>query len=321
MRLPCRKRCCVLVLAVAAVALAIVLLVHSLSEHRPVYSSARATQFAKLAGASYCSANDLATWSCGIKCLPGVSSVHVCQGGTTKAFVALFEGQCIVSTMGTQEYSAFATDLEFYKQAVSWDGCADCQVHDGFLGEWQSLETCVTASLLDAGCPKGSGIRVTGHSLGGAVSGLAMMSLDAKGWKVSEAYTFGMPRTGDERFAADFNQRFKGVFFRVTHHMDPVVQLPPDQLITNWHFQHVEPEAFYDDAVGSGHSMCSKDGDSRCSGQYNNVLTDLLHIGDHMVYMDLEIGTVGCKASLVNSSASLPRAPGPNATAGLLVLT
>lgn len=185
-------------------------------------------------------------------------------------------------------------DLEFYKTAVGWDGCDHCYVHDGFFSEWQSLNQCVTGSLLDAGCGPGSGLRVTGHSLGGGVGGLAMMDLAQRGWKIEEAYTFGMPRTGDEHFAADFNRRFSDVFHRVTHHMDPVVHVPPSDLVTNWHFQHVEPELFFDGKVGQGSIVCAADGDAQCSGQYSDVLHDLFHLGDHMDYMDIQIGTPGC---------------------------
>merc|ERR1712135_75773 len=81
--------------------------------------------------------------------------------------------------------------------------------------------------------------RVTGHSLGAALAGLAALSLESYGYQIEEVYTFGMPRTGDAIWAKDFNARFSDRFFRVTHHEDPVVQIPPDYLIVDWHFEHV----------------------------------------------------------------------------------
>mmetsp|Transcript_35004 Transcript_35004/g.81203 ORF Transcript_35004/g.81203 Transcript_35004/m.81203 type:complete len:369 (+) Transcript_35004:58-1164(+) len=270
------------------------------------FSDSRSTVFAKLAGAAYCPNNDLTTWTCGTKCINGVSDVHVCDGDTTKAYVALWEKQCIVSFMGTQEYVAFLRDLEFYKEAVSWQGCDNCSVHEGFFNEWNSLQECVKGSLEIAGCPMGSKIRVTGHSLGAAISALAMMSLSDEGWHVTEGYTFGMPRTGDEHFAREFNLRFRGLFYRVTHHMDPVVQLPPTQLITNWHFQHVEPEAFYDGNVSAGHSECFRDGDQHCSSQYYDIVHDMLYIRDHLEYMGIQIGTSGCNANFHSVAEPLP---------------
>merc|ERR1719265_339301 len=96
-----------------------------------------------------------------------------------------------------------------------------------------------------------------------------MMSLHGQGWWTEEAYNFGMPRTGDEQFAKKFNELFKSQFFRVTHHQDPIPQLPPNKLISDWRFQHVEPEIFYDGAVAGGHHQCEADGDMSCSGQYS----------------------------------------------------
>jgi len=265
------------------------------------YDQSRAIQFANLAGAAYCSADDLRQWNCGSKCIAGVDSVQVCTGETTKAFVGLWDSMCIVSFMGTQEYSAMITDLEIYKSVVRWNGCENCQVHSGFLKEWYSLQTCVQESLVKNDCTQGSSIRVTGHSLGAALSSLAMMSLSLSGWQIEEAYNFGMPRTGDQNFSKEFGNLFHDVFFRVTHHQDPVVQVPPNKLVFEWHFQHVEPEVFYDGKIDVGFSSCEQDGDEHCSAKYWNIAADMGYIGDHMEYMDLQIGSVSCRTRPMQS--------------------
>jgi len=260
------------------------------------YSDERAIQFARLAGAAYCSRNSLTTWSCGPKCVDKVESVHVCDGATTKAFAAMWEGRCLLSFMGTHDYSAFITDLKFYHAHVSWDGCANCSVHGGFLAEWQSLEKCLSGSLQRLGCASAAvpQVRVTGHSLGAAVASLAMSSLSTRGWHIEEAYTFGMPRTGDENFAREFEKRFSQGFYRITHHMDPVVQLPPSSWVSDWHYLHVEPEVFYNGTVQDGHVFCTSDGDQNCSGMYPYIFYDMMHVDDHLKYVGVNTSSTDC---------------------------
>ena len=63
------------------------------------YDETRAIQYAKLAGAAYCESS-VPSWSCGYKCVSGVSSVEACQGATTQAYVADCEGRCVVAFEG-----------------------------------------------------------------------------------------------------------------------------------------------------------------------------------------------------------------------------
>lgn len=259
------------------------------------YDEKRAIQYAKLSGAAYCSENSLKSWSCGDKCISGISNVQVCKGASTKAFVSTWEGSCLVSFEGTSNIASAIADLEFLKKSVTWNKCSNCRLHGGFLDEWNSLEKCVKTELASVGCPAGKSIRLTGHSLGAALSGIAGVSLSSDGWKVVEHYNFGMPRTGDANFAKAFNS-LGGEFYRVTHHEDPVVQLPPDELIIDWHFEHVEPEIFYNGDVSKGHVGCSVADDKKCSGQYWNLPIDALHIPDHLDYMGTETSTSDCKS-------------------------
>mmetsp|Transcript_44805 Transcript_44805/g.140423 ORF Transcript_44805/g.140423 Transcript_44805/m.140423 type:complete len:381 (-) Transcript_44805:54-1196(-) len=271
--------------------------------------SARAEAFAKLAGASYCSEDHIKNWSCGMKCIPGVSNASVCEGSTTKAFVAMWEEQCIVSFMGTQAYMAMLRDAQFYKTPVPLStsgGCKDCYVHAGFLYEWQSLRKCIIGQLQHVGCPS-SRVRMTGHSMGGGVASIAAMDLADQGWDITEAFTFGQPRTGEENFARTFNDRFGNRFWRVTHHMDPVIHIPPQNFPMSWYYWHVEPELFYDGAVSDGYKVCHKDGDETCAGQYATIYA-MFHLGDHMQYMDIPIGTPGCglQDAMLNVSLVIP---------------
>merc|ERR1711953_404335 len=111
---------------------------------------------------------------------------------------------------------------------------------------------------------------------------------------MGESYNFGMPRTGDEMFAQKFNELFGDRFFRVTHYMDPVVHLPPNNLIVNWHFTHVSPEIYYKGDVKAGWVQCSNPDDEKCSAQNWNVVTDLLHLANHLDYMDVATSIFDC---------------------------
>ncbi|CAK9042696.1 unnamed protein product [Durusdinium trenchii] len=279
------------------------------------YSEEVAVRMAQLAGAAYCSPSSLKAWSCGSKCLTSVSMPKVCIGTTTQAFVAKFEGDGIISFEGTKSYMSMVQDLRIWKNLTDWH--TGGKVHEGFLTEWESLRSCVMDALVTIGFPKGSGIRVTGHSLGGAVSVLAMVrrphkdSVDARhispahrphklhsykvdldsGWHVREAYTFGMPRAGDAIFARRFDRKFFQRFFRVTHHMDPVPHVPPE----DFGYQHLASEVFYDGNLGGGFRQCEEAEDEMCSAKYWDLPHDLFHIEDHKDYMDQQTGSEGCE--------------------------
>jgi len=258
------------------------------------YDETRAIQYAKLAGAAYCESS-VPSWSCGYKCISGVSNVETCQGATTQAYVADWEDRCVVAFEGTHDFSSLVTDLKVWKSGTTWSECGDCKVHSGFLEEWQSLQQCIQQTVSAHQCgTSAKPARVTGHSLGAALAGLAALSLESYGYQIEEVYTFGMPRTGDAIWAKDFNARFSDRFFRVTHHEDPVVQIPPDYLIVDWHFEHVEPEIFYPGYVSAGYVGCAVTNDATCSGQFYNLAIDALNLDDHLSYMEVDTATLGC---------------------------
>mmetsp|Transcript_32071 Transcript_32071/g.70154 ORF Transcript_32071/g.70154 Transcript_32071/m.70154 type:complete len:336 (+) Transcript_32071:108-1115(+) len=255
-----------------------------------VYSQDTAVALARLAGAAYCSPESLEAWNCGQNCIPGVTKVKVCQGSSTRTFIAQWKGHGLVSFEGTHTTSSMVKDLEANKEKAGLPSCASCWVHRGFLDEWHSLRGCVIQTLADIGFAEGSEVRVTGHSLGAAVSVIAMIDLVSSGWKILESYNFGMPRTGGKVFASTFNDLFRGRFFRITHHMDPVPHVPPDIL----EFMHVGSEVFYDGNVSKGYTLCEHGEDYECAGRYWDIARDLFHLGDHSDYMDVITGSAGC---------------------------
>jgi len=261
------------------------------------YDETRAIKFLKLAASAYCDDSALESWSCGPYCddVP-VSHVSVCQGKTTKAYVGIWEGKGLLSVEGSSDTAALVKDLEFLKSGTDWPECDGCKAHGGFLDEWNAMETCVKNSLAQKGAPSGSTIRTTGHSLGAAINLIAMLDLSYDGWKIEESYHFGTPRTGNHEFAQAWNAKFSEVAFRVTHHKDPVPQVPPDQWfwgIADWGFEHVEPEIFYEHEIEDGYNMCTvaHTNDMGCAEYHWDNVEDLtFHISDHLHYLSLPTG-------------------------------
>lgn len=87
-------------------------------------------------------------------------------------------------------------------------------------------------------------LKVTGHSLGGALALLTAMDLKNAGFTPS-VISFGQPRTGDEMFANCASDSFPIV--RLTHLKDIVPQIPPK----SWEYFHVHREAYESTSTSS----------------------------------------------------------------------
>lgn len=271
------------------------------------YDQDLAIQYARIASAAYCSPEDVQKWDCPL-CTPKLSSVKMCTatlGAATQAFVGRWQDGCVISVEGTENPASMLRDLELY---AVWpiklhDICGNCSVHPGYHGIWEHLDECLMDALEQNGCsPKNKKpIRVTGHSLGAGVSAIAMMYLEYRGWNVKEGYNFGMPRTGDINFATNFTHKFSGRFWRVTHHKDPIVQLPPDAWgHLDFHYAHVSPEVFYDGTADQGYKLCPRRLDPLCSWKYAAFDWDYT-CRDHLIYVDQPMGIHACDIPASNA--------------------
>ncbi|KAL8767455.1 MAG: hypothetical protein Q9209_006041 [Squamulea sp. 1 TL-2023] len=112
--------------------------------------------------------------------------------------------------------------------------CDNCTVHAGFMASWRHTRPQIMAHLerLVIQYPDYR-ITLVGHSLGGAVAGLASLDFHAKGWN-PQVTTFGEPRIGnhalmkyiDKKFYRQTQSNVSVAYRRVTHIGDPVPQLP-----------------------------------------------------------------------------------------------
>ena len=76
---------------------------------------------------------------------------------------------------------------------------------------------------------------IAGHSLGAALAALAAQRAHAKGATPRAIYTFGMPRTGGEKFRAGYDGALGPITYRLVHGLDVVARVPPSEI----GFRHV----------------------------------------------------------------------------------
>lgn len=273
------------------------------------YDEERALLYAKMSGVAYCERESIENWTCGDYCevLPRrrartcVNDEHASLAFVVKVPTESLTAQigadvgeeaggslCLVGFRGTTNFENWRKNLWFAKTDAPWN-CPNCTTHSGMLSIWQGLRPCILESLKAAGCRKGSALAMTGHSLGGALATLAMSSLQRRGWRILEAYTFGSPRVGNSYFASDFDKRFNGTAFRVTYRRDPFVHLP-----LHWQgFRHINPEIFYNTSQLGDFVQCNQtdrpDDDGRCANQYDWASMNSWYYNDHRHYLGIAI--------------------------------
>lgn len=109
---------------------------------------------------------------------------------------------------------------------VAEEECANCTVHAGFLNSWLNTRNTILEHVKSATTShRHYKIHLVGHSLGGAISLLAALDFQARGWD-PVITTFGEPRVGNAAFV-DYIDAMDWTYRRVTHFEDPVPLLPP----------------------------------------------------------------------------------------------
>jgi predicted lipase len=99
-------------------------------------------------------------------------------------------------------------------------------VEDGFSHLYDQCSATVNKAVADSGAAH---VFVTGHSLGGALATLATADLTINK-KSASMVTFASPRTGDLKFAQDFDAAVK-VKWRVVNTEDIVTTVPLATLV------------------------------------------------------------------------------------------
>ncbi len=133
-----------------------------------------------------------------------------------------YKNDIVVIVRGTDTLADFVTDAHFGVQ-VSENGTA---VHAGFNRTFASLRPALQEALDKQGAHRSGGvIHCTGHSLGGALAGLAADWIKSHYRRPVYLYTFGAPRVGMFDFSSQTTARVDK-FHRCVHGADPVPMVP-----------------------------------------------------------------------------------------------
>ncbi|KAF9496685.1 alpha/beta-hydrolase [Pleurotus eryngii] len=155
----------------------------------------------------------------------------------------------------------------------------DIRVHSGFLTCWNSIAYEVIEIIKhELGLYPGFSITVTGHSLGGALSDLAAVTLKARFPDAPlNAFSYGAPRTGNQAWAEFINKTFGSCMHRVVHSSDGVPTMIPKKLGYRHHgieyWQHTDPPS------AESTTQCSADGeDPTCSASIPTMGINPAHV-------------------------------------------
>jgi hypothetical protein len=139
----------------------------------------------------------------------------------TRALVVRASSVSIIAFAGTDPLVArnWLTDFS------TWSSPDD--MHAGFAAAasvvWPEIAAAARAAQR-AGRP----LIITGHSLGAALAAIAAKRISDEALAdLASVYTFGMPRTGGERFAQDYGPALEQRTYRLVHGDDLVPAVPP----------------------------------------------------------------------------------------------
>ncbi|HIA01993.1 MAG TPA: lipase family protein, partial [Myxococcales bacterium] len=128
-----------------------------------------------------------------------------------QVYVSVFNNDSIICAFrGTESTRDWLTDANMIRVSMDLDNVPDSErplAHYGILRQFRSVEEKITNYIekeLDENNHI-SNIIYTGHSLGGALSAIALMNYSHKYPTLNhKCVTFGSPRVGDERFKERF---------------------------------------------------------------------------------------------------------------------
>ncbi len=149
----------------------------------------------------------------------GMRLIEFFDEQNTQAFIAADADKMIISVRGTDGLADAMTDIN----VDLVDGVGG-RIHDGFNTSASRLWPVIWSYVKNRG---NRSLWLTGHSLGAGIATILTARLvQQKDEPVNGLYTFGQPRTGDRKFARNFNHEFLDRTFRFVNNNDIVARTP-----------------------------------------------------------------------------------------------
>jgi hypothetical protein len=172
---------------------------------------------------------------------------------------------------GTADRPNVWQDIEI---ALVPDRLLSIKLARGFRGDALSVHADVKPYMR-----KDYSIRVTGHSLGGAVAGIVAGYLIAEGYDVARLATFGAPKFTDRESTKFFERNM--MVTRIIHEKDVVPMLPPSGFIFG-EYEQIGPEVILREGRHYVY-LPSHDADRLSIGDFWRNITDFSSKEHHMV--------------------------------------
>ncbi|PRP81273.1 hypothetical protein PROFUN_04508 [Planoprotostelium fungivorum] len=271
------------------------------------YDEDLARRFVVYSSIAYCSDDSIKSWTCNA-CYGDLyfqkSSVVFDSETNTFGYIGTTRIETnppthaiVIAFRGTNPSSLKNLEDDLNVMRESFDSVPGASVHIGFMKAWTNLKTQMVPELqkllqwykeentgCDSSWPTYPHIYFTGHSLGAALTTVALADLVSTNIINSNdypihLYTFGSPRCGNEAFSQYINKNTVESW-RVIHWDDPIPRVPP--LLSGYH--HVSSAVFYNED-NSNHIIC--EGESESSNC--NPWTIDFNIYDHRHYLGINV--------------------------------
>lgn len=201
----------------------------------------------------------------------------------TQGFIARDDTreEIVVALRGSSSAEDFLTDVELVLEDFVVTGTSPpdgTTAHTGFLNAWNAVvDTVLSEVTTQLSENPGYTIVTSGHSLGGALSSLAAITLQQNfPSSTVRMYTYGQPRTGNDDYAFWVNDEMGSNAFRVVHTTDGVPTIIPTSLGYRHHgieyWQNPDPPS------ADTTTECAADGeDPTCSASIPSEGIDAAH--------------------------------------------
>ncbi len=166
----------------------------------------------------------------------GMRLVEFFDEKNTQAFICADEHKLIIAVRGTDGLADAMTDIN-----VDLVGGVGGKVHEGFNTSAARLWKTILTHVRHRG--KRS-LFLTGHSLGAGIATILTARLvQEKDEPVNGLYVYGMPRSGNRKFARNFNNSFGDKTFRFVNNNDVVTRTP----FRSMGYSHVGQFIYFDE--------------------------------------------------------------------------